>query len=262
MLKALPDRAKKDWKSHLPKLAFAYNSTIHKATGYTPFYLLFGRRSVLPIDLAFEQMEVGEGVDRVTHKQFVVGWQRAMEEARKLANANIKKASGYNKKAYDKKAKAVDLAVGDQVLMRNVRQKGGTRKLNSFWEETLFKVIEKRKNLPVYKIQSVKNHRDVRQIHRNLLMKCNELPGDVFEDKKSGTGKKVSKKEVQKNQPARSASNVKSGERKEVEHHAPEEDSAQYSDDSDDEMIIVHQDTAKETQELPGEGGADKNYMD
>ena len=42
MFKTLPDRAKKDWKSHLPKLAFAYNSTIHKATGYTPIYLLFG----------------------------------------------------------------------------------------------------------------------------------------------------------------------------------------------------------------------------
>ena len=33
MLKALPERAKKDWKSHLPKLALAYNSTMHKSTG-------------------------------------------------------------------------------------------------------------------------------------------------------------------------------------------------------------------------------------
>ena len=40
MLKALEENEKGDWKSHLPKLAFAYNSTVNKTTGYTPFYLI------------------------------------------------------------------------------------------------------------------------------------------------------------------------------------------------------------------------------
>ena len=184
MLKALPEKAKKDWKSHLPKLAFAYNSTVHKSTGYSPFYLLFGRQSTLPIDLAFQEMEVGQGVDRKTHKQFVEEWHRAMEDAKNLAKLKMEKAADYNKKAYDRKAKAVELVVGDQVLMKNVREKGGTGKLKSFWEETLFQVIEKRENIPVYKIQNLKNSSDVRQIHRNLLMKCNDLPVDVFETEK------------------------------------------------------------------------------
>ena len=189
MLKSLSGNAKKDWKSYLPKLAFAYNSTVHKSTGYSPFYLLFGRRSVLPIDLAFEEVEVGQGVDRLTHKQFVMEWHKAMEEARELAGYKIEKSAGYNKKKYDLKAKAVDLAVGDRVLMKNVRERGGTGKLKSFWEETLFTVVEKRENVPVYRIQSLKDGRDTRLIHRNLLLKCNELPDDVFEEEGSKADK-------------------------------------------------------------------------
>ena len=38
MLKALPEKEKKNWKKHLPQLAFAHNSTISKATGYSPFF--------------------------------------------------------------------------------------------------------------------------------------------------------------------------------------------------------------------------------
>ena len=129
MLKALPDKAKKDWKSYLPKLAFAYNSTVHKSTGYSPFYLLFGRQSTLPIDLAFQEMEVGQGVDHKTHKQFVEEWHRAMEDAKRLAKSNIDKTAAYNKKAYDKKAKAVELVEGDKVLIKNVRERVGTQKL-------------------------------------------------------------------------------------------------------------------------------------
>ena len=132
--------------------SLVYNSTVHKSTGYSPFYLLFGRQSTLPIDLAFQEMEVGQGVDRVTHKQFVEEWHRAMEDAKKLATSKMEKAADYNKVVYDKKAKAVELVVGDQVLMKNVRERGGTGKLKSFWEETLFQVIEKRDGIPVYKI--------------------------------------------------------------------------------------------------------------
>ena len=50
MLKALTEKQKSRWKEHLPNLMFAYNSTVHKTTGYSPFFIVFGRESRLPMD--------------------------------------------------------------------------------------------------------------------------------------------------------------------------------------------------------------------
>ena len=53
MLKTLEENEKKSWKDHLEKLAFAYNATVNKSTGFSPFFLMFGREVRLPIDIMF-----------------------------------------------------------------------------------------------------------------------------------------------------------------------------------------------------------------
>ena len=181
MLKALPEEAKKDWKNELPKLAFAYNSTVHKTTGFSPFYLMFGRQSKLPVDQMFDVYEPKEDM-RKSHEQFVSEWHRSMKEAFEIARTRIGKAAGYNKEYFDRKAKAEDLSVGDRVLVQNVRARGGTGKLRNHWESTIFQVVEKKDNLPVFKVKNLKKGSDVRVLHRNLLMRCEDLPLDVFEE--------------------------------------------------------------------------------
>ena len=181
MLKAMSEVAKRDWKAQLPKIAFAYNSTINKSTGFSPFFLMFGRESKLPIDFVFNNVERGEGLRNCSHEKFVQEWGQAMEEACQLARTRIKKASGYNKQKYDVKAKAVEMKPGDKVLMRNMRDKGGTGKLKSHWEETIFQVVEKKEGLPVYRIRNLNKKTDVRVVHRNLLMSCSELPLNTFD---------------------------------------------------------------------------------
>ena len=102
-----------------------------------------------------------------------------MKEAFNIANKNIRKTSDYNKQKYDSKAKSVEIVPGDKVLVKNVRDKGGTGKLRSFWEQNIYEVVSKHEDIHV-KIKPVGDNR-VRTIHWNLLKLCNELPLDVLE---------------------------------------------------------------------------------
>ena len=103
MLKSIPESEKNKWKDHLPKLMFAYNSTVHKATGYSPFYLLFGRQSRLPIDCILP-LEPNISKNK-TYNEFVKNWQESMKKAIQVANQQMQKSRNYNEKYYDSKVK-------------------------------------------------------------------------------------------------------------------------------------------------------------
>ena len=53
MIGTLPDEYKTQWPQHILTLVHAYNCTQSNATGYSPFYLLYGWKPLLPIDIEF-----------------------------------------------------------------------------------------------------------------------------------------------------------------------------------------------------------------
>ena len=199
MLKALPETEKKQWKDHLPKLCFAYNSTVHKATGFSPFYLLFGRESRLRIDGAFPSFGESDSTGAMTYSQFAANWGRQMTQSFELANQKSDSSKQYHKTKYDNNAQSVDIVAGDRVLVQNTRPKeipriSSTGKLSTFWEPDVFVILRKRDDLPVYELRKYGSPASrIRVLHRNLLKRVNDLAPP--EPQKSRVGKPLSKKQ-------------------------------------------------------------------
>ena len=128
MLRTLTESKKHKWKDSLNKVVHAYNATRNDATGFSPFYLLFGRSPRLPVDLMFGLSREETGMN---HSEYTVKWKVAMKEAYELARQNISKSAGDAKKQYYRKVRFSNLQPGDRVLVRNLSERGGPGKLRS-----------------------------------------------------------------------------------------------------------------------------------
>ena len=51
MLGTLPSHAKKNWQEWITTLTHAYNCTVSPITGFSPYFLMFGRNPKLPVDI-------------------------------------------------------------------------------------------------------------------------------------------------------------------------------------------------------------------
>ena len=176
MIKTVRENEEKDWNRHLSKLAFAYNVTVNRSTGFSPHFLMFGREPRLPIDSVFQVSEGEKAKMRKSHEAYADEWQKLMNQAFEIVKKNKEKSSNYNKKCYDKKSCGATIDVGDRVLSRN-REKGGTGNLRSFWEDIVYKVVKMDTDIPVIVIKPEKGGKEKR-VYRNDLLKCNLILPD------------------------------------------------------------------------------------
>lgn len=173
MLGTLDSDQKKDWKRFLGPLTYAYNSTRHDTTGYSPFQLLFGRQPRLPVDLVFGIGE-SEGVPKVP--DYVKDLRARMCQSFELASAKAKESQLRQKTTYDLKARHAFLDIGDRVLVKILAFEG-RHKLSNRWESEVY-VVEGQDNqdIPVYQVRKENGEGRVRTLHRNHLLPVGSLP--------------------------------------------------------------------------------------
>ena len=178
MLGTLHKSQKVDWRKYVKPLTHAYNCTVNDTTGFSPYFLMFGRHARLPIDLVF-------GTDPDARKDkspsaYVHDLRERLKHAYKLAQENTKKSAAKNQRYYDKKAHALSLETGDRVLVRNVNIRG-KHKLADRWEDGVYIVKKCMPDTPVYVVTDEKGIKPDRTLHRNLLLPCGSLPLEIDE---------------------------------------------------------------------------------
>ena len=174
MLCTLPEKFKTSWKDHVSKLSYAYNCTRHATTGYSPYYLLFGRSPRLPIDLLFNVSR--EEKESASLPEYVKKSKGALQEALNIASRNAHAKAECDKLHYDKKVHSTALEPGDRV--HNLSERGGPSKIRSHWEQDVYTVVKRQSESPVYIVKKENRQGPERVLHRNLLLQYDYLPVD------------------------------------------------------------------------------------
>ena len=112
----LPRHEKLNWDIHMYSIVGAYRCADHASAGKSPFYLLYGRDPVYPVDTLLRPRLKYHG-DQENHLA-VERMHRAWRQARK----NIKRRALTNREYHNRRATFERLEVGDPVYIYNHRR--------------------------------------------------------------------------------------------------------------------------------------------
>ena len=185
MIGKLEEDRKACWSKHLPELLLAYNATCSAVTGYSPYYLLFGRRPRIPVDYLFPTPR--DSPHQTKMEVSVAAMQKRLKEAFTVARCLTSEEVARQCCYYDCKAGAVALQPGD-VVMVHTDGFVGKRKVKDRWEDGGFIVESQLEDWPVYKVKcptsSARQKPKYRILHRNHLLlvtdeDASSIPGQV-----------------------------------------------------------------------------------
>ena len=182
MLGTLEIDQKMDWKTYVAPLVHMLNSTQHDTTGFSPYYLLFGREPRLPIDLLLPGSET---TGAKTFTGYIEGLREQLKHAHQVVQAWLKEKGEASQKWYAKKVRGATLQPGDQVLLRQIGLQGKS-KLADRWQEEVYVVTSQPiASIPVYSVRRLDGRGKVKTVHRNLLLPVRSVPTPIPSKPKS-----------------------------------------------------------------------------
>ena len=138
LLKSLSPDKKKHWPKYLPELVFSYNVSQNSTTGYSPYYLLFGRSPKLPIDFLLGTNQTDETDQSLD--EWIIAHQNRLRYAYEKAGEQTKDRAEYRKNKHDEQRFNPEICVSDKVYIRN-RGVHGRNKIQDTWSSTVYRVV-------------------------------------------------------------------------------------------------------------------------
>ena len=174
MLGTLDNSQKSDWKSYVPSLVHAYNCTRSDATGFSPYYIMFGRHPRLPVDLLLGRPV--QGGNSQEYGEYVRSLKRRLEHAYQVASEKVAEVQRTHKERYDLRTRGATVEVGDSVLIRNVGLKG-THKIADKWQDPVYRVLRQpNPEIPVFVVRRDDGEGPEKTLHRNMLLPLSSVP--------------------------------------------------------------------------------------
>ena len=153
------------WDRELKYLLFAYRSTPHVVTGFSPFTLMFGRDVRGPLEILQEAWLQGECEPAMVH-EWLANVKAKMSSMVEVVSDREKVAKAKMKMFYDKTARVKSFEEGDMVL---VWKPGIHSKMGASWEGPF--QIESRVSPVTYRVQVPGKAHQSKVLHCNLLKK-------------------------------------------------------------------------------------------
>ena len=100
-----------NWEQHIHKACMADNTSIHPSTGFTPFYLMFGRQARLPDDIMFRTSKP----QSQSPIEYAATLKKQLTSAFYLAREQMGRQHMRQKEYYDKKLHGDPYQRGDLV---------------------------------------------------------------------------------------------------------------------------------------------------
>ena len=156
MIAKMDPNKRAKWPSHLGPILIAYNTTRSLITGYSPYFLMFGRRPRLPVDLLFPTVRQDENSQ--TTDEYVASLYDKLKSALALGRDTAILEAQRQKWLYDCKAGAVELHPGDKVLVKLDTFRGQWWKLKNWWGDALYTVVKHvADGIPAYEVKNNTN---------------------------------------------------------------------------------------------------------
>ena len=138
-LRAYCDGKYDKWPELLPSIMMAYRMTpATQSTGYSPYYLMFGREMRMPVDA----MLIPKDTMARDHKDHLNHVIESLRIARQIATENIQRHQQKYKQQHDKKAEMPKFRMLDKVLMFIPKVPvGAPPKLHCKWQGPFYRYI-------------------------------------------------------------------------------------------------------------------------